>query len=106
MQNLLKNRELDGQLALKQGWHIGEFQHWIDSDNNYYFEPPHYTTSLDDAITLIPEGWFYSISTKSWTSDVAVLLHKGFANKSRIWASAATPALAMCICALKANIAG
>lgn len=56
---------------------------------------PHYTTSLDAALTLVPEGYCWSI---------------GFAGRTiaNVWktptpSKGGTPALALCIAALKAR---
>jgi len=68
-------------------------------------ELPHYTESIDSAITLIPAGWHWQVENEA-TSD----------GKARAWlheraktgrgrsknAFADTPALALCIAALRA----
>lgn len=59
---------------------------------------PHYTSSLDAAMTLVPEGYEWSLT---WEAEIAraeigdpLLLMEG---------EAATPAIAICIAALKAR---
>lgn len=74
---------------------------------------PRYTSSLDAALTLVPEGWRFTLSTDD---------HGGFPERaahavvmSKLWADpqagdgqvfeghAATPALALCPAALRAR---
>ena len=62
-----------------------------------------YTRSLDAAMTLVPEGWFALIDTRG-RADVryAPIDQSGY---RREVADAATPALALCIAALRARLA-
>lgn len=76
---------------------------------------PHYTTSLDAAMTLVPER--YAIENLSWWPFVAngyegqrmcsiTLLavdHRGFGTGDRYKSKASTPALALCAAALRAQ---
>src|SRR6185295_4669336 len=66
------SRELDGEIwrhiEPNADWHhldIGGDQyiwHQRDSKDSIAFEaPPHYTTSLDTALMLVPEGWFWRV---------------------------------------------
>ena len=65
---------------------------------------PAYTSSIDAAMTLVPEGWFVTICQDQ---------RPGFANVHKLvnnegpcnYAEVATPALALCIAALKARSA-
>lgn len=63
---------------------------------------PFYTTSLDAALTLVPEGWGWMID---WTEPTerprAVLCHEPTVTVE--CREASTPALALCIAALKAR---
>lgn len=66
---------------------------------------PAYTTSLDAALTLVPEGWVWSVHKYSGAppaceGDVARDMHSLTTN-----AAGHTPALALCIAALKARSA-
>ena len=83
---------------------------------------PHYTTSLDAALTLVPEGWGWSVgdihppseavpnSGKPW-AEIWVRGPKRTPKLDGMWHSvegrcginAATPALALCIAALRAR---
>ena len=64
--------------------------------------PPYYTTSLDAALTLVPEGWSYMIegglSTQSPSAYLAHPETEGF-----VQGIASPSALALCIAALKAR---
>ncbi len=66
---------------------------------------PRYTTSLDAAVTLVPEGDIWSVHGSDAPN------HKGFADISTMRephyfkADAATPALALCAAALRARAA-
>jgi hypothetical protein len=62
---------------------------------------PRYTASLDAALTLVPEGWEWTVRGRPHGD--------GLASIGRAWESgsdtviAATPALALCIAALRAR---
>ena len=62
---------------------------------------PHYTTSIDAALTLVPQGWRYGVDAKEGETSFAVLLRKS--DWLYVEASAPLPALAICIAALKAR---
>lgn len=57
---------------------------------------PGYTASLDAAMTLVPEGWGYSICPNS-----SLLTRSAFS--AGIMSRAKTPALALCAAALRAR---
>jgi hypothetical protein len=60
-----------------------------------------YTRSLDDALTLVPEGWAW----KTWAVNVEGEMECGAAVNFERKAHAPTPALALCIAALRARSA-
>ena len=69
-----------------------------------------YTASIDAALTLVPEGWrlanlsqYDPGDAKSTCSLVRMEAGYGALVKNRRWAVAATPALALCIAALRAK---
>ena len=74
------------QLARIKGIGIGKFAKAE--------EVPFYTSSIDAALTLVPEPHDFSIQHSPWSAIV---------NKKRGWGR--TPALALCIAALKARSA-
>ena len=61
---------------------------------------PHYTTSLDAALTLVPEGMAWTILSGALHAACV-----GDASTGNPVTKAATPALALCIAALKARAA-
>jgi hypothetical protein len=90
-------------------------EHW-PTTHRWVSMVPAYTTSIDAALTLVPEGW--PITEMSWWPSVPKgyesenvarvgimgLDYAGFGNhKLRFRAEAKTPALAFCIAALKAR---
>ena len=106
-------------------YHIHEAIGWQDNDECGWSKPatgertadtgwPHYTTSLDAALTLVPEGWGWAAAELDKGEPSAVVtnflpqLKPGTldANPDRIdfRSKAATHALALCIAALKARL--
>lgn len=66
---------------------------------------PHYTTSLDAALTLVPEGWRTRDAT-NWGGGWDWILWKHPDGKrwtGRVMGAAPIPALALCLAALKAR---
>ena len=75
-------------------------------------EHRHYTTSLDSALTLVPEGWGMAVTNpKHWDAEpndrepYARVYKVPFddADEGIFKGTAATPALALCVAALKAR---
>ena len=71
-------------------------------------QPPRYTTSIDAALTLVPNGWHYQII--KWRCGLGRkkaievrLAESGAKYFDEPTAAANTPALALCIAALKAR---
>jgi hypothetical protein len=54
------SRELSDEVAMAVGWNKAEamFNNWFAPDGRHqtYGSPPHYTKSIDDAMTLLPES--------------------------------------------------
>lgn len=64
------------------------------------FDPSPYTDSLDAAMTLVPEGWIWDVTSTgcAWTMpDGAIGWHVSISGPR-------SPALALCIVALKARV--
>lgn len=59
---------------------------------------PHYTSSIDAALTLVPDGWIAVVSTNGMAS-VENKNKKNLVNGP----ASATPAIALCIAALRAR---
>lgn len=73
---------------------------------------PRYTALIDDALTLVPDGWRwrvedYNINPKprAELAEVGQVGDYGIGIKCRAQAAGASPALALCIAALKARVA-
>ncbi len=120
------SRDLDGLIGLLDNpeFELWTPDWWSGGPNEYlkddgpplrYHQLPHYTTSIDAALTLVPEGWFVET-----ISDVRTrVVYKGDTHKHQCWRAALqwaatggnlmrvdapTPALAICIAALNTRI--
>lgn len=102
-------RELDGEIALSLGWvkHHAGWAHWTTPDGLENRHVPFFSDSLDAALTLVPEGCGWEISVDpDWEGKIppsAVVCPIGESPQRRILTVAPTPALALCIAALKAR---
>lgn len=103
---------LSADIARAMGWAEGEHA-WHSLDwRSRQSGPPHYTNSLDAALSLVPEGWRWSLdhTQKPPYRDcgMATLYAPGDgwtpADVSEIYG--ATPALALCAAALRALASG
>ena len=85
----------DGQVWFADVYEDGEPASWT------YADPPHYTTSIDAALTLVPEKL-----TNRTFMETCIPAKAGFRKngKAVLYFEAATPALALCIAALKARM--
>ena len=59
----MTGRELDGEIALTQGWkrHGKGWAHWIDPDGGTNRHVPFYTGSLDHALLLSGDSWLAAL---------------------------------------------
>lgn len=103
------DRELDGQIAeIAEPWRVAQTRcireadgAWGHIDDKLLFQAiPAYTASLDAAMTLVPEGWGYSICPLS-----TLLTRRAHGRDESIMGRGATPALALTVAALKATAA-
>lgn len=62
---------------------------------------PGYTASIDAALTLVPEGWSYTVAWLHRNGRATVAMFHAKLNEQR--AESHTPAIALCIAALKAK---
>ena len=62
---------------------------------------PSYTASIDAAMTLVPEGWSYTVAWLHRNGRATVAMFHAKLNEQR--AESQTPAIALCIAALKAK---
>jgi len=86
------SRELDREVAKA-------VYGWKRVQPGYYV--PRFTQSLDAALTLVPEGWEWFKPQNNYQSDKPRI--EIFGPIDYQVAAAATPALAICIAALKAR---
>ena len=72
---------------------------------------PHWSTSLDAALTLVPEGMEWGIHGNLWKYDLSAYVRKWVDDDLTVYSSRRpgvptpniTPALALCIAALRAR---
>jgi hypothetical protein len=108
------DRELDAAIAeyagvIPEGYEIavehGKPQRywWHHEDERQpYWVPSAYTASIDAALTLVPEGWAISLTVGD-QGAFAELHPRVWSGLRDILAGAPTPALAICLAALKAR---
>jgi hypothetical protein len=71
-------------------------------DGADYLCAPAYTASIDAAMSLVPEGWRFEVTTTGFKPGASIVSPKGtFTNGGGAYA--ATPALALCAAALRAR---
>lgn len=108
------SRELDAEIALAAGWenHVpyGSSPHgwWQEpGSEQWVMTPSTFTSSLDAALTLVPEGWDAIIYTSSPRNrerpqvELYRLVRKPQGIQIRV--QAATLSLALCIAAIRAR---
>ncbi len=106
--------QLDGDIARAMGWSYRQregFSHWqwysqgkTDaplSEGEIRVCPPAYTTSIDAALSLVPEGWCFEVTN----FDTFATVFAGLGSAPKASAGGDTPALALCAAALKARAA-
>ena len=100
------SRELDEEIARLLGWTFTKMKgdakpYWRKPGVTEWFRrshegPPHFTTSIDAAVTLFPPGRYWTVGTENggWAWD-------GGGRNNPVYAK--TPALAVCVAALMAR---
>jgi hypothetical protein len=108
MENLIAELErategsLELDLAISE--QIGDFQQSkkdYEQDGRWSGKLPLYTTSLDAALTLVPDGWHVNITGEQGSSGWGVCLTSGQLQEKI--GLAPTLALALCIVSLRAR---
>jgi len=103
------SRELDAQIGRIVGtWHRDADYYYRRADDGYgplhFNEPRHYTTSLEVALTLVPEGWRVAnlgeASNGRWD---CYLIERNGTGQILDRDGQSTPALALCLATLKAR---
>ncbi len=104
LESFMEARGLDGDIALGQGWkRVGKgWADWIDPDGNTNQHVPHYTCSLDAALTLVPEGWRWSLEGPNQHAVAVLGRDPPKDDDVLVFEIGATPVLSLCIAALKA----
>ena len=97
-------RETDAMIAEALGLPNGPDTFYMTDGRGNPEISPRFTASLDAAMTLVPEGWSWDISTRPDSSGGVVYLHSPDRTKWRDRGGfAATPELALCAAALRAR---
>ena len=93
------SHRLDAQIA-------GAVSVAILMDEDWSHTGPHYTTSIDAALTLVPEGWYVSIAYQDH-NDANYSWNVAIVRKGQAASAESGPrnsfALALCIAALRAR---
>ena len=102
------DRKLDDDIAISHGWTFEKMKrdarpYWREPGQTEWFArsrsgPPAYTSSIDAALTLVPEGMDWSISSYGGT-----FIHPGN-DAPVIRGEGRTPVLTLCVAALRARI--
>jgi hypothetical protein len=112
----MADREKWLELAERCGQAAGP-DNWLSADIGVAFnihgdKCPHYTASLDAAMTLVPEGWDWSAvrdrgdySAQVYEPVWSALQHGAASAYKTGIIEASTPALALCAAALRARVA-
>jgi hypothetical protein len=85
------SRKLDAEIG-------STLEVYSDKGSALYDWPLRYTTSLDAAVTLVPEGW-------CWMTGTSAAVWAGVRQPSFMNIQAKTPALRLCVGALRARAA-
>lgn len=99
------SRELDSAICAEMGlenWTAAEWAEAVSGVGREHWSIPGslpYTSSIDAALTLVPEGCYWAV----YRSGMAYVKPDEDGPQERDLAAAATPALALCIAALKAR---
>lgn len=103
------DRDLDAFIAREVGAYPSDWQTTLPGYSLEYFLAwsscaPAYTSSIDAALTLVPEGHGYIINAEHGEKPQASIPYDaGSGYMHALWYFAATPALALCIASLKAR---
>ena len=96
-------RELDKAILLALGYSWRGMAYWFRDDSHAWEGNTHFTVSIDAALTLRPDGALYAIETYDSNGIYPEHVRASAWVQGAARAFAATPALAICIAALKAR---
>jgi hypothetical protein len=107
------SRELDAEILASLGTHVLEKRErdkkkwWYKVGGRQYerIRPgiPRYTSSIDAALTLVPEGWHWMAATAEGDFIRGTASVRDRDGGPSFTSAAATPALAICAAALRAK---
>lgn len=114
------SRELDIEIYVTEFPFPCVELHPEDQRNHDEEKAPSYTTSIDAALTLVPEGWVWTLNSgktgsvaclcSDWSDDYAKVYWSNMADESnegrhykRRVGATPTPGLALCIASLRAR---
>ena len=90
-------------------WHEQEQAYFaqVSDDMRVRYDPPHFTASLDAAMTLVPEGFVFSLDTfgSPAVAKVYLVRHDNCYVRTKRH-TCATPALALTAASLRAMVGG
>lgn len=111
------DRDVDYEVAFAFGWEFRCATHWGYRSPHWWLggktgaelglvshvqgECPHFTKSIDAAMTLVPDDWSMSLHFGPWIAGNVQAINPVTAEEFRI--DAATPALAICAAAMRAK---
>lgn len=104
------SRELDAAILvvmLGDGWTVSTANGWVCVPHQEIAEAPTYTTSLDSAVTLVPEGWHVDVHDWRWSEEPcwAVAVQRVTGTYTSISVKAKTEAMARVSASLRARAA-
>lgn len=95
------SRELDCRIiGFLRGYGGGDPSRWAQHVQD---DAPRYSSSVDSALTLVPEGRKWSVGT--WSQNFATVGAEPWMAAEVSVQHTSTPAIALCIAALKARLA-
>ena len=100
------DRQLDAEIAFATGWRLRDAV-WRPPGGEWGAELPPFTAMIDAALTLVPAGWDWRVEVERSRRPGAICCqHEAWRRFPGVTMyGAATPALALCTAALRAQAA-
>lgn len=96
--------DVDRAVLAALGYTWRGMAYWFHDDSHIWAGSTHFTASLDDAVTLVPEGWDYCLS--QGVGEPATVSLAPNMRVAEIMVEAATMPLALCAASLRAIAGG
>jgi len=97
------SQELSDAIAFAVGWRLCDAIWWKPPGEHWDLHPPAFTTSLDAARSLLPDGWLIEALSEVWQGELnAVRLGSLTAGREANSTRACTIILALCAASLRA----